>query len=126
MTDTLRACFMVDGFFCVNVIQSGYRMSVKKDLTGMALMAAEHQLRTVLRKLAESDEGPDYRVGIIFGGTEQLVAGSLKTLIVTLMDLNNLKHNCEVDLWTRPWLTDGTEVTIRCECMRTLFKHVDY
>lgn len=67
-----------------------------------------------------------YRIGAVFAGSEQLVAGSLKTLVVTLLDLSNFKHNCEVDLWTRPWKTDGTEITIRCECMRTIFKHVDY
>lgn len=67
-----------------------------------------------------------FRVGDVFGGSEQLVAGSLKTLMVQLLDFSNIKHNCEVDMWTRPWLTDGTELTIRCECMRTVFKHIDY
>ncbi|XP_073820259.1 sarcocystatin-A-like [Musca autumnalis] len=101
-------------------------MGGRRELPSVELMSAEHELRSVLMKLAESDDGPAYRIGAVFAGSEQLVAGSLKTLVVTLLDLNNLKHNCEVDLWSRPWQTDGTEVTIRCECMRTIFKHVDY
>ena len=54
------------------------------------------------------------------------MAGSLKTVAAQLVNFNGMKHNCEVDMWTRPWLTDGTEVTIRCECMRTVFKHIDF
>ncbi|KAM7359242.1 sarcocystatin-A-like [Cochliomyia hominivorax] len=118
--------FSVVGQYLNNCQMSGYRMGGRKILQGPLLLEAEHELRTALMKIAEDDEGPFYRVGIIFGGTEHTVAGSLKTVAAELIDYNSIKHNCEVDMWTRPWLTDGTEVTIRCECMRTIFKHIDY
>ncbi|KAL9897273.1 cathepsin F isoform 2-T2 [Glossina fuscipes fuscipes] len=74
---------------------------------------AEKRLNNSLEKLATGD-GPTYRLSKIYTATTQVVAGSLTKINCDLVDADGKEERCDVEIWSRPWLSDGTEVTINC------------
>uniref|UniRef100_A0A1A9WFU4 Cysteine proteinase CG12163 n=1 Tax=Glossina brevipalpis TaxID=37001 RepID=A0A1A9WFU4_9MUSC len=45
---------------------------------------------------------------------EKLAAGDGPTFSCDLADGDNKEERCDVEIWSQPWLSDGTEVTINC------------
>ncbi|EDW80833.1 uncharacterized protein Dwil_GK11352 [Drosophila willistoni] len=82
-------------------------------LEGDRLKEAEQTLNNSLSKLASGD-GPSYKLGKIISATHQVVAGSKYVYEVELIDGESKTKQCNVQIWSRPWETNGTEVTFNC------------
>ncbi|XP_067619164.1 sarcocystatin-A-like isoform X1 [Eurosta solidaginis] len=78
------------------------------------LLEAEKSLNDSLSKLAAGD-GPYYESKEVHTATKQVVAGTLLKLNVDLIDKNSQAvKNCNVEIWSRPWLPNGIQVTFDC------------
>jgi len=70
-------------------------------------------LQNSLDKLA-ADDGPYYTIGEVYTATKQLVAGTLVTMDVDIIDSDGKSQRCKVKIWSQPWLPNGNEVTFKC------------
>lgn len=85
--------------------------------TPMSDSDARLYANTVLQTLAKRS-GPDaepLQVVAVQKATQQLVAGMLYEIKVRVTDkATDVEQDCEFSIWSRPWLTDGTQVTSKC------------
>ncbi|BFG00471.1 sarcocystatin-A [Drosophila madeirensis] len=88
-------------------------LGAPRTLTGAELDRAHATLTSSLNTLA-AGEGPSYRVSKIMSATVQVVAGSLNSYIVELIEPNGATKVCEVRIWSRHWLPNGIQITFNC------------
>ncbi|XP_022208511.2 sarcocystatin-A [Drosophila obscura] len=88
-------------------------LGAPRTLSGAELENAHATLKASLDRLA-AGEGPSYRVSKILSASVQVVAGSLNSYIVELIEPNGITKVCEVRIWSRHWLPNGIEVTFNC------------
>ncbi|XP_017063972.1 sarcocystatin-A-like [Drosophila eugracilis] len=97
------ACVLVN-----SQIPGGIRVLEGKDLAD-----AKEILETSLSKLA-AGEGPHYRISKIRSATVQVVSGSKHAYSVELIDNSGATKECNVKIWSQPWVPNGIEVTFNC------------
>ncbi|SPP88562.1 sarcocystatin-A [Drosophila guanche] len=99
-------------------------LGAPRTLTVAELDRAHATLTSSLDTLA-AGEGPSYRVSKIMSTTVQVVAGSLNSYIVELIEPNGATKVCEVRIWSRHWLPNGIQITFNCpnepEVVKTLY-----
>ncbi|XP_075144532.1 sarcocystatin-A-like [Haematobia irritans] len=78
------------------------------------LKEVEDELNKSLTKLAAGDEGPHYKVGKVYTASRQVVEGIRTTMVADLVDKDGKTKNCNVVIWSRPWLPNGIKVTFKC------------
>ncbi|CAD6992824.1 unnamed protein product [Ceratitis capitata] len=88
-------------------------LGAETNLTGQGLTRATLQLELALSKLS-AGSGPSYKVVKVHTASQQVVTGTLTKYNVDLRDSNNAVNNCNVEIWSRPWLSNGNQVTIAC------------
>ncbi|XP_005184486.2 putative cysteine proteinase CG12163 isoform X1 [Musca domestica] len=81
--------------------------------TALDFDKAEKILTKSLNKIA-TGEGPAYRISKIHSAEKQTVAGTLTKIDADLIGADGEEERCLVEIWTRAWLADGNEVTIKC------------
>ncbi|EDV95104.1 sarcocystatin-A [Drosophila grimshawi] len=91
-------------------------------LTESELESSRKVLQNSLTKLA-AGEGPNYTISKILSASVQVVAGSLDKYSVELIDSAGEKKVCDVSIWTRSWLPNGTEVTFDCPNEQKVIKN---
>ncbi|KAH8262753.1 hypothetical protein KR026_011994 [Drosophila bipectinata] len=84
-----------------------------KQLEGQELIDAQKELNSSLIKL-DAGDGPHYRIVKVLNASSQVVAGTAYKFTVELIDENDVKKECKVDIWNRSWLPNGIEVTFKC------------
>ncbi|XP_062123366.1 sarcocystatin-A-like [Drosophila sulfurigaster albostrigata] len=90
-------------------------------LSGDDLVSATNVLNNSLEKLASGD-GPNYKLGKVISASRQLVSGFKYVYEVELVSENNTK-NCNVEIWSQPWLPNGNEVTFDCPDGKVVKRH---
>nr|XP_014097266.2 sarcocystatin-A [Bactrocera oleae] len=83
-------------------------------LSGDDLKQAENELQNSLTKLSKGD-GPSYKISKVNSASTQVVSGTLYKINVDLIAGNNEVKNCNVEIWSQPWLPEGIQVTFDCE-----------
>uniref|UniRef100_A0A034WRI9 Sarcocystatin-A n=1 Tax=Bactrocera dorsalis TaxID=27457 RepID=A0A034WRI9_BACDO len=83
-------------------------------LSGEDLKQAQEELKNSLTKLATGD-GPAYKISKVNSASSQVVSGTLYKFNVDLISGNNEVKNCNVEIWSQPWLPEGIQVTFDCE-----------
>lgn len=58
----------------------------------------------------------------INSATKQVVAGHKYQINADLIDSDEKSKNCDVTIWSQPWLENGIEVTFECEGEEKLIK----
>ncbi|TDG41127.1 hypothetical protein AWZ03_012454 [Drosophila navojoa] len=96
-------------------------LGAPRQLSGAELEQSKLTLQESLTKLA-AGEGPSYRISKILSASHQVVAGSLDSYTVELIDSNNQTKVCDVKIWSRTWLENGIEVTFECPNEVTLVR----
>ncbi|XP_065371593.1 sarcocystatin-A-like [Calliphora vicina] len=82
---------------------------------------AEKALQLSLEKLAAGD-GPHLRLEKIHSATTQIVSGSKYRINADFIDSDEKTKNCDVTIWSQPWLENGIEVTFECKGEEKLVK----
>ncbi|XP_061395220.1 sarcocystatin-A-like [Musca vetustissima] len=77
------------------------------------LSKAEEELKSSLKKLAAGD-GPHYKLAKVYSASKQVVEGILTEIVADLIDEEENTKNCNVSIWSRPWLENGIEVSFKC------------
>ncbi|XP_017041917.1 sarcocystatin-A [Drosophila ficusphila] len=85
-----------------------------RNLDGKDLAEAQETLQTSLTKLAAGADGPHYRISKVLSATHQVVSGSAYVFSVELIDNQEAKKVCDVNIWSQPWLPNGIKVTFKC------------
>uniref|UniRef100_A0A0A1XE66 Sarcocystatin-A n=1 Tax=Zeugodacus cucurbitae TaxID=28588 RepID=A0A0A1XE66_ZEUCU len=83
-------------------------------ISGDDLKQVEEELQNSLTKL-EKGEGPVYKISKVNSASRQVVSGTLTKINVDLIAGNNNVKNCNVEIWSQPWLPEGIQVTIDCD-----------
>lgn len=55
------------------------------------------------------------RISKVNSASTQVVSGTLYKINVDLIAGNNEVKNCNVEIWSQPWLPEGIQVTFDCE-----------
>ncbi|XP_073846408.1 cathepsin F isoform X2 [Musca autumnalis] len=63
---------------------------------------------------ATTGDGPTYSVSRVHSAKRQTVAGTLTTIDADLKDADDKEERCQIEIWSRAWLSNGNEVTIKC------------
>lgn len=74
---------------------------------------AEVQLQLTLDKLT-AGEGPHYKIVKVYSASRQVVSGTLTRIDADLIDGNEGQHRCIVEIWAKPWLEQGHDITFKC------------
>ncbi|XP_030563185.1 sarcocystatin-A [Drosophila novamexicana] len=112
-------------FVCAAVVLvSGYPQVFggPRQLSESEIEEATNRLQSSLTKLA-AGEGPNYRISKVLSASTQVVSGSLDKYNVELIDSNDAKKVCNVEIWNRSWLPNGIEVTFDCPNERKVIKN---
>ncbi|KAH8329288.1 hypothetical protein KR074_007130 [Drosophila pseudoananassae] len=91
-------------------------------LEGQELIDAQKELNSSLVKL-DGGDGPHYRIVKVLEASSQVVAGISYKYTVELIDENDVKKECKVDIWNRSWLPNGIQVTFKCPNEPELIKN---
>ncbi|EDW51230.1 sarcocystatin-A [Drosophila sechellia] len=98
---------------CVLVSASWAEFGAPRNLEGQDLANAQQRLEASLTKLAAGD-GPHYRLSKVLSATSQVVSGVRNDYSVELIDNQGATKVCHVDIWSKPWLPGGIQVTFNC------------
>uniref|UniRef100_A0A1I8QBS5 Cystatin domain-containing protein n=1 Tax=Stomoxys calcitrans TaxID=35570 RepID=A0A1I8QBS5_STOCA len=107
------------GVVCVAITarpNEGLRVGGVTNLEGEKLKEAEDVLENSLKKLAAGEKGPHYKLGKMYTASRQTVSGLLYKMNADIIDSENEENNknCNVTIWSQPWLENGIKVTFNC------------
>ncbi|XP_067631479.1 sarcocystatin-A-like isoform X2 [Eurosta solidaginis] len=86
----------------------------RKIVNTMTRDEAMRSLSASISKLAEGD-GPCYEIRDVNSATKQLLTATFMDMNVDLIDKKNgAKKNCNVQIWSQPWLEEGVQVSFEC------------
>ncbi|XP_075144536.1 sarcocystatin-A-like [Haematobia irritans] len=94
-----------------------------RNLEGDELIEAKEVLMNSLGTLAKGEEGPKYKLGKINKASKQLVAGTLYKFEAEIIDEEEHTKDCNIKIWSQPWLDNGTEVTFECGKEESLIRY---
>uniref|UniRef100_A0A1A9ZT11 Cystatin domain-containing protein n=1 Tax=Glossina pallidipes TaxID=7398 RepID=A0A1A9ZT11_GLOPL len=89
-----------------------------------SVVMAENELKGSLAKIAAST-GPKYRVARINSAYTTAGKGTLTKYDADLIDERNRIKQCNITIWSRPWLENGVEVTFECDGEEVMVRKYD-
>ncbi|XP_075148672.1 sarcocystatin-A-like [Haematobia irritans] len=87
-----------------------------EQLEGPKKKEAVDVLENSLKKIAAGEKGPHYELDKVHTAFKQRVAGLLYKINADIIDNDNEEKskNCNIEIWSRPWLENGIQVTLKC------------
>ncbi|XP_061392113.1 sarcocystatin-A-like, partial [Musca vetustissima] len=96
-----------------------------KQLVAGDLDEAKEALESSFKHLKKGENGADYKIKQINSASKQVVSGILYTINADIIVGDDKEtKNCDVKIWSQPWLENGIKVTLNCEKEdEVVFKH---
>ncbi|XP_075148674.1 sarcocystatin-A-like [Haematobia irritans] len=93
-----------------------HRLGCPEKLEGEKMKAAVDELNKSLTKLAAGENGPHFRLVRIHEASRTVVSGHLYRINADIVDDDDgaITKNCDIEIWTQPWLPNGNQVTFKC------------
>lgn len=111
---------MVSALLCIGIV-NGDTLSRRKrnSIVGGATEVDPETIEELRRNISasfvqlQSEGKPSLELEKVLGATKQVVAGTLYK-IHTVVNNNGNSENCEIELWTKPWM-DFRQLKVNCD-----------